>query len=52
LLFIAYDTISHRRLHPANLWGGVLILALTPIRFAVSGTAVWLTFARWLTSWA
>ncbi len=49
MVFIGYDTISHKRLHPANLWGGRLILLSLPLRFALGGTAAWLTFAQWLT---
>lgn len=49
LMFIGYDTISHKRLHPANLWGGLVVLLSLPVRFAVGGTAAWLTFAQWLT---
>jgi FtsH-binding integral membrane protein len=49
LVFIGYDTISHKRLHPANLWGGLLILLSLPVRFFLGGTAVWLAFAQWLT---
>lgn len=51
LLFIAYDTISHRRLHPANLWGGLLIYA-SFFRLSITGTEVWSAFARWVTSLA
>jgi hypothetical protein len=50
LVFIGYDTISHKRLHPANLWGGLLILLSLPVRFAIGGSAGWFTFAHWLTS--
>ncbi len=49
LVFIGYDTIAHKRLHPANLWGGLLILLSLPVRFALGGSAAWLTFAQWLT---
>jgi hypothetical protein len=52
LVFICYDTVFNRRLHPANLWGGSIILLSIPLRFAISGTAAWLAFASWLTSWA
>ena len=49
LVFIGYDTITHKRLHPANLWGGLMILLSLPFRFVLGGTAVWLAFAQWLT---
>ena len=45
-----YDTITRRRLHPAYLWGGLLIIVSHPLRLAIGGTGAWLTFARWLTS--
>jgi hypothetical protein len=52
-LFLAacvfYDTVARRRLHPAYLWGGLLIVVSQPLRLALGGTGVWLTFARWLT---
>ena len=46
---IAYDTVSNRRLHPAFLWSGALILAMQPIQFFIARTATWMTFAQWLT---
>lgn len=49
-LFIAaaaiHDLVSHQRLHPANIWGGLLILASQPLRLAMAGTGTWLAFAR------
>ncbi len=47
--YIAYDTILHKRLHLACLWGGLLIVLSTPVRFFISGTESWMMFARWLT---
>lgn len=49
LLYIAYDTVSHREFHPACRWGGLLIVLSVPFRFGVSGTAGWVMFAQWLT---
>ena len=46
---VLYDTVARRRLHPAYLWGGLLIVVSQPLRLALGGTGVWLTFARWLT---
>jgi hypothetical protein len=49
LIFIAYDTAFHKYLHPANLWGGLLVILSFPVRLFVGTTAPWLTFADWLT---
>ena len=45
LAFIAFDTIRHRRLHPAFLWGAVFIIAMQPLRILLAGTDAWLAFA-------
>ena len=45
---IAYDTVARRRLHPAFLWGGLLLVASHPLRVALGGTGAWQTFAAWL----
>ncbi len=49
LACILYDVVTRRRLHPAYLWGGLLILASQPLRLLVGSTATWLAFAHWLT---
>jgi hypothetical protein len=49
LACIFYDVVSHRRLHPAYLWGGLLLIASHPLRLLLGGTGVWLALARWLT---
>ena len=46
----AWDTIAHRRLHPAFGWGAGLIVVSWPLRLALSQTPQWLEFARWLAS--
>ena len=46
---IVYDLATLRRVHPATLWGGLAIVVSQPLRLALSGTAVWLGFARWVT---
>jgi hypothetical protein len=43
----AWDFRSRGRLHPATLWGGLAIIVSQPLRLVLSGTAVWLSFARW-----
>jgi len=45
LAFLAFDTIRHRRLHPAFLWGTLFIFAMQPLRIFLAGTDAWLRFA-------
>jgi hypothetical protein len=47
---LVYDKIAHGRVHPAFLWGGLALVLSLPVRLAVSGSAPWLSLARWLTS--
>jgi hypothetical protein len=46
---VVRDLVTLRRVHPATLWGGLLILISQPLRFMISGTQPWLAFAAWLT---
>ena len=46
---IAFDTIKHRRLHPAFGWGALLIIASQPLRLMLAETSAWMQFATWLT---
>lgn len=46
---VIWDFASRGRVHPATLWGGLLIVVSQPLRLVVSGTAPWLAFARWAT---
>jgi len=46
---ILYDVANRRRVHPATIWGGLLIVASQPLRLMISGTPAWLSFAGWLT---
>lgn len=46
---IVYDVVSRRRVHPAYVWGGMLLVASVPLRLAISGTAAWMTIAQTLT---
>jgi len=48
LVYIAYDTLTHKRLHPACLFGGLLIVLSVPLRFAIDDTLVWQAFTTWL----
>lgn len=50
LAVIVWDTVQRRRLHPAFLWGGLLLIASHPLRVMFAETSVWLSIARWLTS--
>jgi len=43
--FVVFDTIRHRRLHPAFLWGSLLIIVFQPLRLLLAGTDLWLNFA-------
>lgn len=49
LACIAFDTIRHRRLHPAMAWGGLLFVASQPARLAIAHTQTWVDIAGWLT---
>ena len=43
--FVAFDTIRHRRLHRAFLWGGLLIIIMQPLRILIAPTNAWISFA-------
>ena len=43
---VAYDLVSHRRVHHAYVWGGLLIVLSQPLRLAIAGTGAWLAVAR------
>jgi hypothetical protein len=46
---LVYDLSTRRKIHPATIWGGLLIVASQPLRLMISGTPAWLAFAGWLT---
>jgi uncharacterized membrane protein YozB (DUF420 family) len=46
LLFIIFDTIRHRRLHPTFLWGFATIVSVQQISTWVSGTNFWLRIGQ------
>lgn len=46
---LVYDLVTRRRVHPATIWGGLLILVSQPLRLMLAGTPAWLAFAGWLT---
>jgi hypothetical protein len=45
---ITYDTVVHRRMHRAFLWGGLWVILSLPLRMAVASTSAWASFAHWL----
>ncbi len=48
LTVLCFDTIKHRRLHPAFGWGFLFIVLSQGFRFWLAGTEQWLRFATWL----
>lgn len=42
-----WDFSSRRRLHAVTLWGGLVTIALQPLRMMLSQTEGWLAFVRW-----
>ncbi|HWN18423.1 MAG TPA: hypothetical protein VNO19_05850 [Gemmatimonadales bacterium] len=46
---LVYDLSTRGKVHPATIWGGLLIVASQPLRLMISGTRPWLAFASWLT---
>jgi hypothetical protein len=45
---VIYDWCTLKRIHPATLWGGLLLIASQPLRLMVGATAMWDAFGRWL----
>ncbi len=45
---IVYDRVSRGRIHRVYKIGAPIIALSVPLRLAVSGTAAWQSFARWL----
>lgn len=45
---LVYDRVTHGRIHPAFLWGGVLLVLSLPLRFTIARTAAWEAAAAWL----
>jgi uncharacterized membrane protein YozB (DUF420 family) len=43
---VCYDLASRRRVHPAYVWGGLLLVISQPVRLAISHTDAWLAFAN------
>jgi uncharacterized membrane protein YozB (DUF420 family) len=49
LTCLAYDRAAHGRIHPAFLWGGMLLMLSLPARFALTRSERWLSIAARLT---
>lgn len=45
-----WDAMRRAGLHPAYLWGGLLVILSQPLRLAIARTDAWMAFARWLTA--
>jgi Na+-transporting NADH:ubiquinone oxidoreductase subunit NqrB len=45
---VVWDLKTRGRLHPATLWGGLVLVASQPLRLALSGTPAWQAFAEGL----
>jgi hypothetical protein len=50
LALVMYDGVTLRRIHPASLWGGLLLVSTQVLRVQLMDTSLWLAVARWLTS--
>jgi hypothetical protein len=48
LAAIIYDWRSRGRVHSIYIWGGLIILLSSPMRFGIGHTSVWKSFARLL----
>ena len=48
LIVVIFDSVRHRRLHPAFGWGAAFLIASIPFRILLSKTEAWDSFARWL----
>jgi hypothetical protein len=49
MAMLVYDLTTRRKVHPATIWGGLLVVASQPLRLLIAGTPAWLAFAGWLT---
>jgi hypothetical protein len=49
LAMLVYDLVTRKRVHPATIWGGLLIVASQPLRLMIAGTSTWMTIASWIT---
>jgi hypothetical protein len=49
---LAYDTWKNGKLNKVFLAGVIILIASYPLRLMLAGTAAWIAFAAWLTTWA
>ena len=47
---LVWDLLTRGRPHPVTLWGGLAVILSQPLRWLLSGTEPWLSFAQWATS--
>jgi hypothetical protein len=50
LAMLAFDFSTRGRFHRATIWGGAFLVSSQVLRLMISGTDVWLAFAKWLVS--
>lgn len=46
LIGIIYDMVSRHRVHPVYVWGGAVLFLSVPLRFVISKTDAWKSFAQ------
>jgi len=46
---LIYDVTSRGKVHPATIWGALLLVASQPLLLMLSGTPAWLAFAGRIT---
>lgn len=46
---LVFDLTTRGKVHPATIWGGLLVVASQPLRLMIAGTPAWLGFAGWIT---
>ncbi|HET7133425.1 MAG TPA: hypothetical protein VFJ95_14325 [Gammaproteobacteria bacterium] len=47
---VIYDLATLKRVHPATLWGGLVLVLSQPLRLVIGLSAPWFAFAAWLTT--
>jgi hypothetical protein len=52
IVLLILDTWKNGKVNKAFLIGSVILIASYPLRLMLAGTAAWIAFATWLTSWA
>lgn len=49
LAIVVYDIVSRGRIHPATLWGGLVVILSQAGSVVLAGSKAWMTFAHWAT---